>query len=211
MRSSIGVLVLCGGLSVAGVACSNHEVGRTTATSEASVQSENADAAVLDVVLADLLTRPNDSVISTGDPEQPGFFFTAETPSWPTKADRILTRHDKEAWAALTADQLRAAQEGAADVVRRYEAHDGVKAFQPADPRVAPWRGIADEEAPVRRHEFPKQPVRAYPPGYSHDGQFAVVALSVPWSIHHADATYLLGRQGDGRWVILLRQFVYYL
>jgi hypothetical protein len=51
--------------------------------------------------------------------------------------------------------------------------------------------------------------VVAYPPGYTADGTFAAVSLILPWSIHHADATYLLARDGD-RWRVVLRQFVYY-
>ena len=44
----------------------------------------------------------------------------------------------------------------------------------------------------------------------SRDGQLAIVRLVIPWSIHHAEATYLLTRR-RGRWFVSLRQFVYYL
>jgi len=50
---------------------------------------------------------------------------------------------------------------------------------------------------------------RAWRPGYSKDGQLAIVMFSIPWSIHHADATYVLVRQ-DGAWKVRVRQFVIY-
>ena len=42
------------------------------------------------------------------------------------------------------------------------------------------------------------------------DGNYAIVFLSIPWSMHHADGTYLLAREGTG-WRVILRQFVYYV
>ena len=60
-----------------------------------------------------------------------------------------------------------------------------------------------------RRSRFDR-PVLAYAPGFTADGRFAAVSLILPWSIHHADATYLLARDGDG-WRIVLRQFVYFV
>ena len=54
------------------------------------------------------------------------------------------------------------------------------------------------------------RPLHAWPPGYSADGQYAIVFLSIPWSMHHADGTYLLARDGEV-WRVVLRQFVYYV
>ena len=55
-----------------------------------------------------------------------------------------------------------------------------------------------------------ERPIRAWPPGYTRGGRYAIVFLSIPWSMHHADGTYLLERDGNG-WKVLLRQFVYYV
>src|SRR5699024_9895044 len=96
--------------------------------------------------------------------------------------------------------------EAAEDIVRRNYAAEGFKPFQPRDPRVR-----LDDGAPAlgRNIRFDR-PVRAWPPGYSANVEFAIVFLSIPSSMHHADATYLLARDGDG-WRVVLRQFVYYV
>jgi hypothetical protein len=54
------------------------------------------------------------------------------------------------------------------------------------------------------------RPIQAWPPGYSRDKSLCIVRLVIPWSMHHADATYLLV-QRKARWVVLVRQFVYYV
>ena len=65
---------------------------------------------------------------------------------------------------------------------------------------------------PTQPSDFDKRPIQAWSPGYTSDRKFAVVQLSVPWSMHHADATYLLRwDEPSGKWSIVLRQFVYYV
>lgn len=51
---------------------------------------------------------------------------------------------------------------------------------------------------------------RFQPPGYSADGQFAVIKGDAPWSIHHADLNFFLTKKPAG-WEILCVQVVYYV
>ena len=163
------------------------------------------DHAVIEIALADLLALPDSPLASRKVPPAE-IKFTPRATSYPVKVTRILMRRDKEKWAALSKDQLDGASEAAEDVARRNYAADGFKPFQPRDPRVRLDDGAP---APGRNLRFDR-PVSAWPPGYSADGDYAIVFLSIPWSMHHADATYLLTRDGDG-WRVVLRQFVYYV
>jgi hypothetical protein len=113
-------------------------------------------------------------------------------------------RHDEKQWAKLSEAQLIAAQEAAADLVARWRAKEIDPPFAPSDPRI----GLTTPSTQPARLD--DRPVLAWRPGFTVDRQFAVVALSIPWSIHHTDATYLLARE-NGRWKIILRQFVYYV
>lgn len=47
-------------------------------------------------------------------------------------------------------------------------------------------------------------------PGYSADGQRALLQIHHSWSMHSADVTYVLGKQ-NGRWVILARDQAVFL
>ena len=165
----------------------------------------NRDHVVIEVALADLLALPESPLASRKVPPAE-IKFAPRATTYPVKATRILMRRDKEKWAALSKEQLDGASEAAEEIVRRNYAADGFKPFEPRDPRVR-----LDDGAPTpgRNLRFDR-PVSAWPPGYSADGNHAIVFLSIPWSMHHADATYLLARDGDG-WRIVLRQFVYYV
>ena len=92
-------------------------------------------------------------------------------------------------------------QAAAADLVQRSQA--ATEGFASRDPRV-------DMAEP--RHGGPSsrdRPISALMPGFSAAGDLAVVRLLLPWSIHHADATFVLARGPDG-WKVLVRQFTYY-
>jgi hypothetical protein len=55
------------------------------------------------------------------------------------------------------------------------------------------------------------RPISAWSPGYSADGQVAMVVISFPWSsMHGGNATYVLALE-DGRWRIILREFKFYV
>ena len=166
------------------------------------------DHAVLETVFADLLALDKSPVAMRDKP--PETIRVAPDPAaWPVTAERVLQRHEKKLWEALAPADLDAAKEAAADLLRRHEKHDTFASFASDNPRV---RRAVTATQPTQPADFNKRPIHAWSPGYTSDRQFAVVHLSIPWSIHHADATYLLRwDEPAGKWTIVLRQFVYYV
>jgi crotonobetainyl-CoA:carnitine CoA-transferase CaiB-like acyl-CoA transferase len=182
------------------------------AESEQSQPHQNVtrslDDQVIDVVLNDLLTA-TDSPLATGKPKAPPatILFSAAPSTYPRTIDNVLLQHDKKQWANLTEPQTIAAQEAAADLVARWKAKEIDPPFAPADARVKLFEGSTTKPTMSR---FENRPVLAWRPGFTVDHQFAAVSLGIPWSMHHAEATYLLEKH-DGTWRIVLRQFVYFL
>ena len=116
----------------------------------------------------------------------------------------LLYRLDEEKWKALTKSQLRAVGEAARHAARRPK-RKGL--FEIADPLVQ-VRSVPDKRPEVER--FLDRPITMHLPGFSTDGQVAIVRFYVPWSIHSVTATYIL-RLEQGTWAVLLRQFGYVL
>ncbi len=168
----------------------------------------DTDRDVLDVVWNDLLTERK-SPLSASDTPPAEILLFAKPSSYPRKAEEVLMRHDQKLWDALTPAQLAAATDGAAALVRRHERGDALPASPPRDARVKIHTNLAATRPNPLDLTTPR-PALAYPPGYASDGKVAVVSLILPWSMHHADATYILARDGHG-WKIILRQFVYYV
>jgi hypothetical protein len=197
----------------------------------------NIDDEVIDVVLNDLLTK-GDTPLAVGKEKSApkAILFSPEPAPFPRKVETILLQHDKKQWEKLSEPQRVAAQEAATDLVSRIKARDDAsdgptaprsatapatrpldfdglsrvaisRPFAPSDPRVKLFDPTTTTTKPSR---FDNRPVYAWRPGFTADQKYAVVSLSIPWSMHHADATYLLEKKGD-TWVIVLRQFVYYV
>ena len=171
----------------------------------ATAPALDRDQAAIEAALGDLLTLTDSPLDVRGQPPAE-IKFAPRASTYPVKVSQILMRRDKAKWDALSKEQLDAATEAAEEIARRNYAADGFKPFQPRDPRIKLDDGAP---APGRNLRFDR-PVDAYPPGYSADGNYAIVFLSIPWSMHHADGTYLLARDGAG-WRVILRQFVYYV
>ena len=172
-----------------------------------SAASHSSDDDVLDVMLHDLLTV-GDSPLSVGkEKAPPATILLSPTPSkYPRTIDQVLIHHDKAQWAKLSDAQTIAAQEAAADLVARWHAKEMDPPFAPSDSRVKLFDAATTKPAVSR---FDDRPVLAWRPGFSVDHQFAAVSLIIPWSMHHAEATYLLEMK-NGAWTIILRQFVYF-
>lgn len=166
------------------------------------------DRTVLNVVLEDLLTYSgDDSPVKTvkGPPDK--LFFSPDAEEWPQTVEQVLYRHTKEPWEKLTQQQLTLAQEAAGNLADRSKGHDFFTGFEPVDARVH----LVPKKKPAESVEnIYNRPIKAWSPGFSSNGTLAVVRLSIPWSIHSADGTYVLIREGDA-WSILLRQFVFYV
>ena len=166
--------------------------------------SKNLDFSALNFVLQDLLTYSgDDSPVLIKDSPPNELIFAPNAATWPQTVDAVLYRQEEKPWARLTAAQQILVQEAASNLVMRANSTNSFASFKPVDSRI---RLFTDETTP----DVFGRPIRAWPPGYSDDNSIAVVRLSIPWSIHHADGTYILARSDTG-WTILLRQFVYYV
>lgn len=159
------------------------------------------DADVLEIVLLDLLTDPESPVEGRKLLKQ--IRFSPAPPERAPQLETVLRRYNAKAWERLSGGQVEAVKEGADDLARRAKARESLAAFHPKDARI-----VRSTREPDRNALRP-QVFRAYPPGYTANGQLAVVHLVFPWSIHSGDTTYVLTKRADG-WSIVLKQFVLY-
>jgi hypothetical protein len=168
------------------------------------------DCAVLEVVLKDLFTWP-DSPIEPGREARKQILFSPEAPAYRPGLEEILDRKDVKEWNKISPVQLGLAREAARDLVHRLGEKETFKGFWPNDKRIL----ISDESGAPPNYDplraFRPQVFRAYAPGYSRDGQLAIVRLTLPWSdgVHSGNGTYVL-TMNEGDWVVLTRVFVYY-
>jgi hypothetical protein len=167
------------------------------------------DWSVADVVLNDLLVW-RDSPLLPAEPGEPILLFSQEALAQEVTVARVLRRRNVEEWDKLSGEQLALAREAAEDLVRRLPKNDAYKRFASTDRRI---RAVdkRQTEAATRVH-YPDRPqlVRAYAPGYSRDQRLAVVRLDFDTARHGGVGTYILAKE-NGRWVVLLRDFRYFL
>jgi hypothetical protein len=192
--------------------------GATPATTPATTQKSavaDLDREVLEAVFADLLTLKdkNSPLAKRGQPPE-SIRVAAEPATWKITVEQVLRQHDKKVWEAVSAADMELARAAATDLVRRHEAHDTFAPFTSRDPRVE--RASATTKPATRSTqplaEIYNRPIRAWSPGYTADRKFAVVQLSIPWSMHHADGTFLLKwDDATAKWIVVMRQFIYYV
>ena len=166
--------------------------------------TKDLDFSVLNLVLQDLLTYSgDDSPVLIKDSPPNEVIFAPNAAIWPQTVDDVLYRQEEKPWASLSAAHQILVQEAASNLVMRVNSTNAFTNFEPVDNRI---RLFSDQTPP----DVFSRPIRAWSPGYSNEKSIVVVRLSIPWSIHHVDGTYILARSGAG-WTILLRQFVYYV
>jgi len=158
------------------------------------------DSEVLATVLDDLPPTDHDAKLTT---------FARKAASYPQTVEDVLFRYEKERWTKLTDGQIKAFNEAAKQLVGRIKDAVVFEKFNSQTERIRILEVEADESGQPSDRGRDNRPVQAWPPGYSNDQRFAVVRLVVPWSIHHADVTYLLAYE-DGKWTVCLRQTVHY-
>jgi hypothetical protein len=178
-------------------------------TSASAAQSR--DYAVLESALTDLLTyKGRDSPL----PYQRSLRFDRRAVRTQIAdsalLDDVYSRDTKPPDRALRPAVVEATQ----DMVRRTNSPDSFADYTPGHRGITLYRTrtvhARDREGVAAYQELSRRPVRAWLPGYSREGQTAVIRLVVPWSIHHAEGTFLL-TETDGRWKVIWRCFVYYL
>ncbi|WP_139228601.1 hypothetical protein [Planctomicrobium piriforme] len=171
---------------------------------EEPVVSANRDAEVLEAVLLDLLRDPgHDSPLGDKDGPPKEIYFEAELNQGAKNVKEILLRTTERPWQSLSPPQLEKVEAAANDLVRRVTAKETLADFQPKDSRIH----LYDKEKPIVPHGT--GPVRAWIPGYSPDGVWAVVRISLPSYPHVVEATYALANV-EGKWRVRLRQFSHY-
>jgi hypothetical protein len=167
-----------------------------------------SDQEVLEFALADLASYSGeDSPVVVRRTVTTPLEVAPDSADWPLTIDEVLHRHDASYWTAFPPADEAALAQAAADLVSRTKSRGGFSGFRSRESRVK----VADANAgPKERYEFPEtRSIRVWPPGFSSDRRLAVVRMSIPWSIHHAEATYVLGKR-QGNWALQVRQFVYY-
>jgi hypothetical protein len=170
------------------------------------------DAAVLERALVDLL-ESRDSPFEPEDSKKEQLLFSPEALTYRLPVDDLLREFDAKRWAKLSPAQRRAAHDAAAEVARRVTAGDPFKPFKPKDERVTTCdRNIEEKDQGVHRSLRRRQVFHAFPPGYSRDGQIALVRMRFPWSggHHSGEVTYVLARQDEG-WTVLVRDLIFYV
>jgi hypothetical protein len=188
-------------------------IGPIAAWSHSRTICENAavDQQVLETVLHDLLTEPStDSPVAIRGSAPKRLLFSPRAAVRPQSVEDVLYRHEKKPWDKLTRVEVVRTHEAAEHLLQRIGANDSFSAFQPKDKRVLIRDEAASGKRPAGLRIWYDRPIQAWPPGYSQDKSLCIVRLVIPWSIHHADATYILVKR-KARWAVLLRQFVYYV
>ena len=169
------------------------------------------DAAVLGVALADLAGYASTDARDLANGEDGTVvWFSPETVQTQKTTENLLYQQDKASWQRLTAAQQGEVQEAASNLRERIGTIKAFEQFESLDKRVRVGKDAGqDPEKKKSILDRSRRPIRAWTPGYTKNRQFAMIRLVIPWSMHHAEGTYLLEQQ-DGKWSVCLRQFVYY-
>ena len=168
------------------------------------------DNAVLELVLSDIRTE-----------EIPGitpFSLPRETPReiyfCPVPTDSVLQPRkpleSNELWSTMTDSESRLTQEAIKHLEERHAAGDSFHEFQVSSNGIhiieaAPGPYASAEDVPYGA----LYPIRAWAPGYSHDGSYVVVHLYFPELFHPSYATYVLMSTNE-TWTIASRGFITY-
>jgi hypothetical protein len=164
----------------------------------------SADRLVLEAALADLLSYEGEESprkLMTADAS--GRFAVAPDSTRSPLTTSALLERGIAKWEGLEPEEWRGFKEAATHLVKRVKRKEGFAGFQSAHPLLRGPHG--KESDPTDPH----RPIHAWPPGYSRNKALAVVQLSVPWSMHSADALYLVRKTETG-WRIVRREFAVY-
>lgn len=170
------------------------------------------DAAVLEVVLTDLLSTADSPLEHFGNGPKALLFAAAPSAGPFPSGSALEAFRSKDADPLIDAQQQRL-REAAAAVEKRDKEPDPFNGFAPKERRIKLYTREQDtkdkESLKTGRTLRRPQVFRAFPPGYATDNTLALVNLWFPWSIHHGEAYYVLARRGE-EWKVLKRKFVYY-
>jgi hypothetical protein len=213
-RKTLAITTLICGLVMLSGCGTPATTGATDEPKPTTQEAAARDAAVLQVVFDDMLSKDNSESPTewTGDQSKP-VYVSRNTPKRRLDTSQVLSRGDEKKWKALTKAQSGAAAEAAADLVARADKGDSLPELVSTSGRLKIHEDAGAATRPTPENSFGGgRAVNVFPPGYSRDGRYALVRLGFPWSgrMHSGEATYIFERTDRG-WMVLLRDFIYYV
>ncbi|HEV3303911.1 MAG TPA: hypothetical protein VG055_29945 [Planctomycetaceae bacterium] len=187
----------------------------------ATGSNDRRDAAVLEVVLQDLLAR---DVVELPKGAAKQLLFSTEaldSEQAPIRAEDVLQEFPqtilaevsggKTLFANLSQEQSKLVREAAEQLARRATTKDAIKPFVPKDKRIKMYSKKVAKEYPKNVGEqWGPQLFCARQPGYSNNRQLAIVVIAFGWSNnrHPVLARYILIKKHGG-WIVL-RASIYF-
>lgn len=178
---------------------------------EAFVPSAAIDNAILEVVLTDLRTEeiPGMTPFSLSRETPRDIYFSLKPMDTVLQPAKPLEASD--VWSKMTESQRQWTQEGIRHLEERSALGDSFREFRATSDAIHVVDGPTGIAAAAK--DVPHEalfPVRAWAPGYSHDGSCAVLHLFFDEILHPSYATYVLV-QTDGTWKVVFRGFITYV
>jgi hypothetical protein len=171
------------------------------------------DHAVIESVLKDLLSWADSPWEGTKGKADRKIYFARESTTLVRDPDTVIREAASKDWANVTPEQIKLAQTAANNLVNRLQEKRPFKEIKPTDNRIVVLEKKEADWIPEKASDRVniKQVFRATVPGYSKDGQLAVVEVRFPWSGHMHDGAgvYLLAHK-ENAWVVLVRDFWLY-
>jgi len=184
---------------------------------------DGRDAAVLEVVLHDLLAR---DVVELPEGAAKQLLFSTEavdSEQASIRAADVLEEFpqtilaevsgEKLLFANLSQEQSKLVREAAEHMARRVTAKDAVKPFVPKDKRIKMYSKKVEKQYPKNVDErWGPQLFQARPPGYSKNRQLAIVFIDFGWSnnFHPVLARYILIKK-EGGWIVLRASLYFFV
>ena len=187
-------------------------IGTSTNVQHAPIQIEvrdsagasAADTAILTSIVNDMVTYDGDDNAIEPPIDRPELIYLDFEFNDNAPADSVILRkHEVEKWEAIKYINQKTLLDACENLRQRTSDSSGLRIVC-SDARVLTRYKLDPEDKMHRR------PISICKPGFSSDNSVCVVFAIVPWSKHHAEATYILDNQA-GSWTIRLRQFVIYL
>lgn len=179
-------------------------------SAEAFEPSAAIDNTILKVVLTDLRTYDENGRPFSLSREIPrDIYFSPEPIGTVLQPAEPLESND--VWSKMTETERRWTQEGIRHLEERSALGDSFREFRATSEAIHVVDGPTGIAAAAPNVPYSAQfPIRAWAPGYSHDGSCAVLHLFFDEILHPSYATYVLV-QTDGTWKIVFRGFITYV
>jgi hypothetical protein len=162
------------------------------------------NAALMEAVLKDVLSDSDSPLENEEQGEMRKLYFAREPLEGTPRYGSTLDTVNRDEGGVLVGQLKKHAKEALADLGHR--DRDVFRTFAPKDSRVIVVEKEdveKEKKALVRRIQI----FKAYTPGYSRNGEVAVVRLEFPWGIHSGYGFYVMAKR-NGNWTVLIRDVV---